>query len=217
MDRDEVLNNYYMQENALVKYGFKRLDNLFIVEKTLKNNEFYARFEISNSCFNIDVFENNGANFLPFYIKNVVGGYTALIKEEVASLTDEILKSCFKPISIRKKILAYVNDKYQTEADYPWTRDPMSATLKILETKKWYGLIINIPYRCLNIDKEGKVDILNVKNTPEKINALIDHIHYFPAYHMNKKHWISILLDRTVQITQVEKLLDESYQLVTKK
>ncbi|MBU9877727.1 MAG: MmcQ/YjbR family DNA-binding protein [Thomasclavelia ramosa] len=93
----------------------------------------------------------------------------------------------------------------------------MSATLKILETKKWYGLIINIPYRCLNIDKEGKVDILNVKNTPEKINALIDHIHYFPAYHMNKKHWISILLDRTVQITQVEKLLDESYQLVTKK
>ena len=55
MDRDEVLNNYYMQEDALVKYGFKRLDNLFIVEKTLKNNEFYARFEISNSCFNIDV------------------------------------------------------------------------------------------------------------------------------------------------------------------
>lgn len=217
MDRDEVLNNYYMQEDALVKYGFKRLDNLFIVEKTLKNNEFYARFEISNSCFNIDVFENNGEKFLPFYIKNVVGGYTALIKEEVASLTDEILKSCFKPISIRKKILAYVNDKYQTEADYPWTRDSMSATLKILETKKWYGLIINIPYRCLNIDKEGKVDILNVKNTPEKINTLIDHIHYFPAYHMNKKHWISILLDRTVQITQVEKLLDESYQLVTKK
>ena len=40
MDRDEVLNNYYMQEDALVKYGFKRLDNLFIVEKTLKNNEF---------------------------------------------------------------------------------------------------------------------------------------------------------------------------------
>ena len=141
---------------------------IFIVEKTLKNNEFYARFEISNSCFNIDVFENNGEKFLPFYIKNVVGGYTALIKEEVASLTDEILKSCFKPISIRKKILAYVNDKYQTEADYPWTRDPMSATLKILETKKWYGLIINIPYRCLNIDKEGKVDILNVKNTPKK-------------------------------------------------
>ena len=69
----------------------------------------------------------------------------------------------------------------------------------------------------ISMFKEGKVDILNVKNTPEKINTLIDHIHYFPAYHMNKKHWISILLDRTVQITQVEKLLDESYQLVTKK
>ena len=58
MDRDEVLNNYYMQEDALVKYGFKRLDNLFIVEKTLKNNEFYARFEIVAStlmCLKITV------------------------------------------------------------------------------------------------------------------------------------------------------------------
>ncbi|EEO34223.2 hypothetical protein MBAG_03175, partial [Coprobacillus sp. D7] len=74
MDRDEVLNNYYMQEDALVKYGFKRLDNLFIVEKTLKNNEFYARFEISNSCFNIDVFENNGVKIFTFLYKKCSWG-----------------------------------------------------------------------------------------------------------------------------------------------
>ncbi|MFQ7172685.1 MAG: hypothetical protein ACLRQF_11780 [Thomasclavelia ramosa] len=36
--------------------------------------------------------------------------------------------------------------------------------------------------------------MLNVKNTPEKINTLIDRIHYFPAYHMNKKHWIVFYL-----------------------
>ena len=83
------------------------------------------------------------------------------------------------------------------------------------EETKYDDVLIQVETN--DVPKKGKVDILNVKNTPEKINALIDHIHYFPAYHMNKKHWISILLDRTVQITQVEKLLDESYQLVTKK
>ena len=68
-----------------------------------------------------------------------------------------------------------------------------------------------------DIDKEGKVDILNVKNTPEKINALIDHIHYFPAYHMNKKHWISVCLNRTVLDSEIFSLIVKSYECSSKK
>ncbi|WP_435056293.1 MmcQ/YjbR family DNA-binding protein, partial [Thomasclavelia cocleata] len=71
-------------------------------------------------------------------------------------------------------------------------------TLKTNETNKWYGLIMNIPYKSLKIEKEGKIDVLNVKNKPSKIEHLIDFKHYFPAYHMNKKYWISILLDSTI-------------------
>ena len=76
---------------------------------------------------------------------------------------------------------------------------------------------MNIPYKYLKIEKEGKIDVLNVKNTPEKIKDLIDFKHYFPAYHMNKKYWISILLDSTIELSSVIELLDESYEIVNRK
>ena len=73
---------------------------------------------------------------------------------------------------------------------------------------------MNIPYKSLKIEKEGKIDVLNVKNKPSKIEHLIDFKHYFPAYHMNKKYWISILLDSTIDLNSVINLLDESYEIV---
>lgn len=36
---------------------------------------------------------------------------------------------------------------------------------------------------------------------------------FFPAYHMNKENWISILLDGTVSADEIEPLLELSYQL----
>ena len=76
---------------------------------------------------------------------------------------------------------------------------------------------MDIPYQSLQISKEGKIDVLNLKNDSQKIQYLIDHKHYFPAYHMNKKYWISILLDNYVNIEEVKKLIDESYLIVNKR
>lgn len=36
---------------------------------------------------------------------------------------------------------------------------------------------------------------------------------FFPAYHMNKENWISILLDGTVSADEIKPLLELSYQL----
>lgn len=56
-----------------------------------------------------------------------------------------------------------------------------------------------------------------MKNRPEKIRSLIDNNHYFSAYHMNKKYWITVLLDNILEIDQVKTFLDERYQLVNNK
>ena len=61
-----------------------------------------------------------------------------------------------------------------------------------------------------------KVEIINVKLNPEKIKQLIIKKGYYPAYHMNKKNWITITLDDTLEDEIIEKLIDESYELVKK-
>ena len=75
---------------------------------------------------------------------------------------------------------------------------------------------MSIPYKSLWLDNSGKIDVLNVNLNPELIQCLIDKKHFFPAYHMNKKHWISIVLDSDVDLNLVKSLIDESFNLVEK-
>lgn len=71
-----------------------------------------------------------------------------------------------------------------------------------------------IPAKCLGLPSNSKIDILNVKLAPEKIVQLIDSAQYYAAYHMNKKYWMTILLNENTDLNMVYKLLDESYQAV---
>ena len=56
--------------------------------------------------------------------------------------------------------------------------------------------------------------IINLKVDPEQSllhQAIYPHIK--PGYHMNKEHWISVLLDGSVAARQVHELIEDSYEL----
>ena len=57
---------------------------------------------------------------------------------------------------------------------------------------------------------------MNIKLRPAKIEQLVDRQHFYPAYHMNKKHWLTVMLQKDADISLVQELLAESYQLVEK-
>lgn len=215
MKVENIFECYFINEEALINYGFTKIEEEYYLKKDLENNNFYVRFIITNNIFDVRVFDANDEEYLPFYIKNAIGSFNVKIKKEVEWLIKDVINNCFDFTSIKEELLLYIKQKYNTMPEYPWKKDPASATIKT-QTNKWYGLIMNIPYKYLKIEKEGKIDVLNVKNTPEKIKNLIDFKHYFPAYHMNKKYWISILLDRTIELSTVTKLLDESYEIVNR-
>ena len=68
------------------------------------------------------------------------------------------------------------------------------------------------------IMKEDKdIEILDVKIEPEELDGLLKREGFFPAYHMNKKSWITILLDDTVKDQEIKQMLDHSYQLTLHK
>ena len=113
----------------------------------------------------------------------------------------------------RKSLLAHVLKKYGTGPDYLWPRQPCYAVLRHGHTQKWYGIIMDVPYRVLGLDGHGEVDILNLKSAPATVTALLERPGFLPAYHMNKKHWISILLDGSVPLKEIRTLLDQSYEL----
>ena len=59
---------------------------------------------------------------------------------------------------------------------------------------------------------------LNLKCDPDRAISLRDEYEsVLPGYHMNKKHWNTILLDGSLPSSMVRELIDHSYALVVGK
>ena len=117
---------------------------------------------------------------------------------------------------MREKIEKYINENYDTLPEYPWEKYPNFTTFKHKNNKKWFALIMDVPFEKLKINKEGTVSVLNLKNLPEMIGGLRKNKGILPAYHMNKEYWITILLDGTVPEQKIFDLIDISYDLTKK-
>ena len=118
---------------------------------------------------------------------------------------------------MREKIEKYINENYDILQENPWSTAPNFTTFKRKDNKKWFALIMDIPFEKLKIEKQGLVDVINLKNIPEMIGGLRKETGIFPAYHMNKEYWITVILDGTVPIEKVCDLIDISYELTKKK
>lgn len=115
----------------------------------------------------------------------------------------------------RKDLLDYVSNQYGTDPEYPWASTPDSAVLRHRNNKKWYGLIMNVSNSRLHIDDEGFSEVINLKCHHVLIGELLRRKGILPAYHMNKEHWISVLLTENSEISDEEiiSLVDLSYEL----
>lgn len=113
----------------------------------------------------------------------------------------------------REDILEYAKRKYDTDPNYPWAKFSNYAVLRHDKNNKWYGLLMNVDRNKLNLRGDGETEVLNVKCDPALASSLRSEDGILPAYHMNKEHWISIVLDGSVPNDEIFHLLDLSYNL----
>lgn len=64
------------------------------------------------------------------------------------------------------------------------------------------------------IGLRGDPGIITVKVVPDHGAALVrEHAAIEPGYHMNKRHWVSVTLDGTVDDLLLRELVEDSYDL----
>lgn len=113
----------------------------------------------------------------------------------------------------RNDVLKYVKKQYGTEPDYPWATYPGYAVLRHADDRKWYCLVMNVPRAKLGLTGDGEVDIIDIKSDPALVGSLRQSDGFRPAYHMNKEHWVSVLLDGSVSKKEIEAWISQSYEL----
>ncbi len=119
--------------------------------------------------------------------------------------------------SQRERITQYIQDTYGTEAEYLWADSPGNAIFRHSASKKWYAAMMRVLPEKLGLMGEEALDVMDIKCSTIMIGSLLSTKGVLPAYHMNKNHWISIVLDDSVPDDQIIPLLELSYNSVVPK
>ncbi|MBR4201525.1 MAG: MmcQ/YjbR family DNA-binding protein [Oscillospiraceae bacterium] len=112
----------------------------------------------------------------------------------------------------RQTILQAIAEQYGIRPAALFQNAPEIAVFR-RESGKWFGIIIPVHRSKLGLPEDAVSDVLNVKCDPMMLGSMLLQKGFFPAYHMNKQHWVSILLDGSVPAERVMEAVQMSYAL----
>lgn len=110
------------------------------------------------------------------------------------------------------RLLEYVNANHNTGPEFLWASTPDCAVLRNNYSRKWYGIIMVIPACKIGIDSNELIEIVNVRFNKGEAPEIAGNVSgIYPAWHMNKKNWITIVLDDSLSDKQLFGLVEQSF------
>ena len=203
----------------LKEFGFELIDNSYYYHTSLLKNQFKmsVKINIDNSIFTEIIDTETNEPYVLHLLEIKRSGYSEKIYKAYSEILEKIKKVCFEDeifkANYTKEIVAYVKNKYGDELEFLWEKSPKNAVVRRKSSNKWYAVILTIPKRKFGLESDEVIEVINLHNIPKEIEKLIDYKRYFPAYHMNKKHWCTICLDGTIELKEIYKKIDISYEL----
>lgn len=210
------VEKYNFSKEQLKGFGFTEEAEKLIYRKEILDSSFLIEIEFVDGQFLIEVYDLEfGEIYSLFSVDSAVGEIVQNIRESVEEIISSTLGLADESGKINLEVIDYCKSKYGENSVNPFKKHPDILAF-VNEKNKWYALFLEVEYNKLNKNTNitTKVKILNVKYPTDKILEIIDNKNIFPAYHMNKKHWISIVLDKNIKLEIIKELIDISYSLV---
>ena len=158
--------------------------------------------------------------YVLIHSKQASGKFVGTVIEECEKNLKLIADNCYQTQIFKslqaKQVISYAREKYNGELEFLWDKFPDNAILRRADTGKWYAALLSVNADKIGLPSDKRVEVLDLRLMPEKIEELVDGKKYFAGYHMNKKHWFTICLDGSVSIDEIYKRIDESYLLAKK-
>lgn len=198
----------------LLHFGFEQKDETLILKRDLAQTEFYAKIFIKPNSAEAFIFEKaTDERYTLIEVPKANGAFVCSLREKLNLLMAEIAEKCFDTTDAKQKYTNMIFDLFGVKADFPWKNDKETAVFRCANNK-WFAIIMKIPLNRLGIDSEKPAYVTNLKIPQDKISELIDNKMIFEAYHMNKKHWISVLLSLNCDFDRLKELTILSFNAV---
>ena len=205
-----------IDEEALLSFGFAKTEGAYLYETDILDGSFRLKVCIQGKDAWTKLIETeSGEPYELYRIESAHGDYVGMIRDAVKEVLLRIRSECY-PVSWTKRkqpaeILDFIHREFGEKEEYPW-KDDDSAVVRRKDNRKWYALFMEIPVSKLGIQEDRLEVVMNIAHDGNDV----DHKVLYPAYHMNKKFWVSMVLDGTVPTGEILDYIRQSRESVFK-
>ena len=216
----EIFKSYQFNQEKAQAFGFVENGGVWTYSCQILQGDFVMTVSITADNVRFQVFDQETGDLYPqVHMETMRGVFVGNVREACLGILYQIRKSCFAVQDFicpqTKRIMTQVQEKYGNQLEYLWKKSPDTAVLRHEESQKWYAVLMKISWDKLDKGKEGLVEAVNLKH--DCVTALLTQRGIYPAFHMNKRYWISVALDDTLSDEEVLELIERSWNLTIKK
>ena len=111
------------------------------------------------------------------------------------------------------ELIELVRETYGVEPEYLWPAYPEAFVFRHAENRKWFAVVMEAERSKLGLAGPGRVQLLDVKTGPLLGGSYLGQPGIVRAWHMNKTHWLGVLLDGSAPEQTVRELVELSFSL----
>lgn len=206
---------------SLIPFGFIFSDGRYTYREVFMEGQFEAVVEVdeagqlSSFVWDCEMEEVYTAHM----VTTPAGAFVGQVREAYQSILDRVEEACCVALPFSKdqsnRLAQLIKEQWGDLPDYPFAKLPTYGAFRHPSNNKWYALVSQIPRDKLDGNgSQEEAEIVNLKVEGREIAELLSQSGIFPAYHMSKKSWVSVLLDETVEDQAILALLEKSRYLV---
>ena len=213
---DEIFLKKKFDFDKLKSFDFSIVDNKYIYTEDFMDSNFKAVIEISDVLKGkvIDNFSNE--EYMPLRIESFDGDFVCRVRDAYKDILKRIADICCTDVFFASdqanRITNRIFQTYGVKPDFPWKDD--NGVFRHLDNNKWFSLIMYVSLDALLKNGDSHMlNIMNVKIDISKRDELYEIKGIYPAFHMNHKTWISVVLDDTICDYKIIELIQSSFDL----
>ena len=212
----ETFSQCLIQPEKLLFYGFESDGQTLVYEKMLPEENFKICLRFDGEIKGRILDLSTGEEYTNFRVESSTG-FGAEVRRKFTALLDDIRDKCCRNQYFRsaqgRRINDYIFEKYHSVPEFLWPNIPSYAAFRRSGSKKWFAVIGSVPRRKVDpaSSSNREVEVINVKVDSAQIKEILSVGGYYPAFHMNKKCWVSIILDDALSDEEIQERVNDSF------
>lgn len=219
---EKIFGRKRFDAGKMLRFGFRAAEGGFVYSSDFFNGDFRAEITVSASggVSGKVIDKMNDEEYAPLRIDGFNCGYVNSVRNGYEELLSYIAENCCRGVLFAcdqaNRVTELISRAYSVDPDFPFGQGQYGGcgVFRHGDNRKWFAIIMNV--RRSVLDKRGgdrPVDIINLKTDPGLDGGSPAKEGVYPAYHMNHKKWISVLLDDTLSDGDIMAMIDISFRM----